>query len=60
MKDKVSVACIITVMLQLDQCCKAMSQVTISLDTEVQNNHKPNNVNSINDTIYDIVKGQVD
>eukprot|EP00579_Thalassiosira_antarctica_P000838 CAMPEP_0201875408 /NCGR_PEP_ID=MMETSP0902-20130614/7393_1 /ASSEMBLY_ACC=CAM_ASM_000551 /TAXON_ID=420261 /ORGANISM="Thalassiosira antarctica, Strain CCMP982" /LENGTH=667 /DNA_ID=CAMNT_0048402459 /DNA_START=86 /DNA_END=2089 /DNA_ORIENTATION=- len=58
-KDELSSACDITV-LQLDRCRKAMSQVTFSLDAEMQNHHKPNNASSRKDTMYDIVEGQVD
>lgn len=58
-KAELAEACDITV-LQLDRCRKAMSQVTFSLDAEVQNHHKPNAASSRKDTMYDIVAGQVD
>jgi len=58
-KEELADACDITV-LQLDRCRKAMSQVTFSLDAEVQNHHKPNSASSRKDTMYDIVEGRVD
>jgi len=58
-KAELAEACGISV-LQLDRCRKAMSQVTFSLDAEVQNHHKPNSASSRKDTMYDIVEGRVD
>ena len=45
--------------LQLERCQKAMSQVTFSLDAEIQNTNKPNSSNR-KDTMYNIVEGKVD
>lgn len=58
-KDELAAASDITV-VQLDRCRKAMSQVTYSLDAELENSFKPNNGSSRKDTMYDIVEGQVD
>jgi RNA polymerase primary sigma factor len=58
-KEELARACDISV-LQLDRCRKAMSQVTFSLDAEVKNSHKPNTPQSRKDTMYDVVKTQVD
>ncbi|KAL7533611.1 hypothetical protein ACHAXR_005342 [Thalassiosira sp. AJA248-18] len=58
-KDELAAACDISI-TQLDRCRKAMSQVTFSLDAELENGHKPNNGGSRKDTMYDIVAGQVD
>lgn len=58
-KEDLARACDISV-LQLNRCRKAMSQVTYSLDAELTNGHKPNTPQSRKDTMYDVVKAQVD
>lgn len=58
-KAELAEACEITT-LQLERCQKAMSQVTFSLDAEVQNTYKPNSSTNRKDTMYDIVEGKVD
>jgi len=58
-KEELALACGISV-TQLDRCRKAMGQVTLSLDAELENGLKPNSGSSRKDTMYDIVTGQVD
>jgi len=58
-KQELATACDISV-AQLDKCRKAMQQATFSLDAEVQNGNKPNNIQSRKDTMYDIVQYKVD
>ena len=58
-KLELASACEISV-AQLEKCRKAMQQAAFSLDAEVQNSHKPNNIQSRKDTMYDIVQYKVD
>ncbi|KAL7491378.1 hypothetical protein ACHAWT_001903 [Skeletonema menzelii] len=58
-KQELATACDISVM-QLDKCRKAMQQATFSLDAELQNGNKPNNIQSRRDTMYDIIEYKVD
>ena len=58
-KGELAKACNISV-VQLDRCRRAMSQVTFSLDAELENSLKPNNGSSRKDTMYDIVEEKAD
>merc|ERR1712032_171877 len=55
-KHELADACDISV-TQLARCHRAMGQVTVSLDAALENGHKPNNINTRKDTMYDIVEG---